>query len=119
MAFSQLSGGRAIRTLVADLVADSSWSARVWDRGRGRAVSYCSFESVRVVGEQLRLTFNPDLRPRPRVQQTQQRTIHAWGAEVQADLARLRVLVAGAGSVGLHIVESLARTGIEHIAVTW
>jgi hypothetical protein len=27
------------------------------------------------------------------------------------------VLVAGAGSVGLHIVESLARTGIEHIAV--
>jgi len=32
-------------------------------------------------------------------------------------LARLRVLVAGGGSVGLYIVESLARTGIENIAV--
>jgi hypothetical protein len=80
-------------------------------------VGYTSCESVRVIGEQLRFTFNADLRPRPRAQQTQQRTIHARGEDVQADLARLRVLIAGAGSVGLHVVESLARTGIEHIAV--
>ena len=37
--------------------------------------------------------------------------------QVQADMARLRVLASGAGSVGLFIVESLARTGPEHIAV--
>ncbi|MGH2693332.1 MAG: HesA/MoeB/ThiF family protein [Actinomycetota bacterium] len=97
--------------------SDGSWSARVWDTGSGGDVGYTSCESVRVVGEQLRLTFNDELRPRPRPQQTQQRTIHAWGEELQADLARLRVLVAGAGSVGLHIAESLARTGIEHIGV--
>jgi len=96
---------------------DGSWSARVWDRSRGGDVGYTSCESVRVVGERLRLTFNEELRPRPHAQHTQQRTIHAWGEDVQADVARLRVLVAGAGSVGLHIVESLARTGIEHIAV--
>ena len=76
-----------------------------------------SCESVRVVGSHLRLTFNDDLRPRPRPQPSQQRTVHAWGDDVQANIARLRVLVAGGGSVGLHVVESLARTGIEHIAV--
>jgi hypothetical protein len=96
---------------------DGSWSGRVWDKGRGGNVSYTPFESVRAVGNQLGLSFNDDLRPRPRPQPTQQRTVHAWGNEVQADIARLRVLVAGAGSVGLYIVESLARTGIEHIAV--
>jgi molybdopterin/thiamine biosynthesis adenylyltransferase len=96
---------------------DRSWSARVWDQGRGRDVSSTSCESVRVVGPHLRLSFNTALRPRPRPSSSQRRTVHAWGEDVQADLARLRVLVAGAGSVGLHIVESLARTGIEHIGV--
>jgi molybdopterin-synthase adenylyltransferase len=96
---------------------DGSWSSRVWDTGRGRGVNSTSCESVRVIGDDLRVTFNDRLRPRPRPQPTQQRTISAWGEKVQADLARLRVLVAGAGSVGLHIVESLARTGIVHIGV--
>jgi len=96
---------------------DGSWSSRVWDRGRGRDVRHSFCESVRVIGSHLRVTFNDELRPRPRPQPTQRRTISAWGETVQADMARLRVLVAGAGSVGLHIVESLARTGIEHIGV--
>ncbi len=96
---------------------DGSWSSRFWDQGRGRDVSYTACESVRVIGSELRISFNDALRPPPLSQSTQRRTIHAWGREVQADLARLRVLVAGAGSVGLYIVESLARTGIEHIAV--
>lgn len=96
---------------------DGSWSSRVWDRGRGRDVSCTPCESVRVIGSTLRVSFNDDLRPPPRPQRTQRRTVHAWGERVQADLARLRVLVAGAGSVALYIVESLARTGIEHIAV--
>jgi hypothetical protein len=93
-----------------------SWSARMWDRGGGRerAPTWC--ESVRVVGNRLLLTFNEDLRPVPAIQATQMRTLHAWGEEVQANLSRLRVLVVGVGSVGLLILESLARMGIEHIA---
>lgn len=72
---------------------------------------------MRVVGDHLRVSYNPALRPVPIVQPTQQRTLHAWGDEAQARLARLRVLVVGAGSVGPHIIEALARTGVEHIAV--
>jgi hypothetical protein len=96
---------------------DGSWSSRVWDTGRGRHVSHTSCESVRVIGDHLRVSFNDRLRRRPRPQPTQERTISAWGEKVQADLARLRVLVAGAGSVGMQVVECLGRTGIEHIGV--
>jgi hypothetical protein len=96
---------------------DGSWSSRVWDQGRGREVGHTPCESVRVIGSRLRVTFNDELRRAPATQSTQRRTIHAWGEVVQADLARLRILVAGAGSVGLYVVESLARTGVEHIGV--
>ena len=51
------------------------------------------------------------------VQDAQARTVHSWGEEVQSHLARLRVLVVGAGSVGQLVLEMLARTGIEHIGV--
>jgi len=85
---------------------DGSWSSRVWDDGHGREVGHTLCETVRVIGSRLRTTFNDELRPPPAPQSTQGRTIHAWGEQVQADLARLRVLVAGAGSVGLYIVES-------------
>jgi molybdopterin-synthase adenylyltransferase len=95
--------------------AHGSWSARMWDQGHGRdrAPTWC--ESVRIVGDRLLLTFNDELRPVPAVQATQVRTVHSWGAEVQANLSRLRVLVVGVGSVGLLILERLARTGIEHL----
>jgi hypothetical protein len=96
---------------------DRSWSSRTWDNGVGGAVRFTPSESVRVIGATLRVSYNEDLRPRPKPQRSQHRTIHAWGEEVQADLARLRVLVVGAGSVGLHIVENLARTGIAEIEV--
>lgn len=97
--------------------SDQSWGARLWHLGRGKDVAPTDCESVRVVADRLRMTHNSALRPRPRPQATQVRTIHAWGEDVQADLARLRVLVAGAGSVGMQIVESLARTGVQHIGV--
>lgn len=97
--------------------SDGSWGARVWDRGRGTGVGCTECESVRVITDRLSMTFNDDLRTRPRPQPTQIRTVHAWGDAVQEDLARLRILVAGAGSVGMQLVESLARTGIEHIGV--
>ncbi len=44
-----------------------------------------------------------------------ERTISSWGLAAQADLARLRVGVIGAGSVGSMVAEPLARTGIQRI----
>jgi molybdopterin-synthase adenylyltransferase len=43
--------------------------------------------------------------------------VSAWGEQKQADLARLRVGVVGAGSTGGFIGEGLARTGIRHVRV--
>ena len=95
------------------LAGDGTWSARVWD-GDGR-VRWC--ESTRVVGAQLRVAWNDEQRPAPVVQETQARTVSAWGERTQARIARLRVLVVGPGSVGLEVGLRLAATGIKHVAV--
>jgi len=97
-------------TLAGD---DLTWSARAWNPDG--TVLWC--ENTRVLGRNLRVAWNDDLRPRPAVQDTQSRTVSAWGDDTQADLARLRVLVVGPGSVGLDIAQRLAATGIEHVAV--
>jgi molybdopterin-synthase adenylyltransferase len=92
---------------------DHAWSARHW-QAEGTP-DWC--ENVRVVGSQLKVTWNDVLRPPPPVQKSQLRTVSGWGEETQADLARLRVLVVGAGSVGLDVGPRLAATGIEHVGV--
>jgi hypothetical protein len=93
------------------------WSARCWSRGEGTSVSPIDAESVRVFGGTFRVAYHPQLRPAPAPQPTQIRTVHSWGDEVQAHLARLRVLVVGGGSVGQLVLEMLARTGVEFIGV--
>lgn len=55
------------------------------------------------------------LRPSP--DPGQARTVSAWGEELQADLARLRVLVVGAGSVGLDVALRLAASGVERLGI--
>jgi hypothetical protein len=92
---------------------DQAWSARTWT-GTGTPVWA---ESVRVDGGQLRVSWNDDLRPPPQGQDTQERTISAWGPHIQADLARLRILVVGVGSVGLDVAVRLAAAGVQHLAV--
>jgi molybdopterin-synthase adenylyltransferase len=92
---------------------DHGWSARHWEPEG--TINWC--ENVRVVGPQLRLTWNDALRPPPPVQESQLRTVSGWGEEAQANLARLRVLVVGAGSVGLDVGPRLAASGIEHVGV--
>lgn len=85
-----------------------TWSGRVWrSRGQQEAV-----ESVRVVGNHLRLSWNDALRPAPKSTAAQIRTVSAWGDSVQADFARLRVLVVGSGSVGLDVAQRLAASGV-------
>jgi hypothetical protein len=94
------------------LALDRSWSCRRWIRVGRSKYQREDAESVRVVGDRLRLTFNPILRPVPKIDGRLERTVSAWGPAVQADLARLRVGVIGVGSVGSHVAEALARTGI-------
>lgn len=95
---------------------EMSWSARFWERSAA-GFERRDCETVRVAGHQLRVTYNDALRPPPRPRPTQVRTVSAWGPKVQADLARLRIAVVGAGSVGSLVAEALARTGIEHITL--
>jgi hypothetical protein len=98
------------------LAGDRSWSGRIWS-GTGRSVSPGHCESVRVVGDAYSITFNDALIPVPRVSRTQVRTAHSWGDETQGRMSRLRIAIAGAGSVGLAVAECLARSGVRHLGV--
>ena len=94
---------------------DGALSARFWCRVGARDYRREWCESVRVTGEQFRITFDERQRPAPTASAAQQRTVSAWGVEVQATLARLRVGVVGAGSVGSIVLEELARIGIANL----
>lgn len=89
-----------------------AWSARVW---HGADPTWA--RSVRTIGTASRFGFNDALAPAPTVGASQERTMSAWGAAAQADVARMSVLVVGVGSVGLDIAQRLAATGIQHLGV--
>jgi hypothetical protein len=94
------------------LAGDRTWSARIWVDGRPRWAG-----SVRRVGTTLAVSWNGEIVPPPTLEASQDRTISAWGADLQRDIARLRVLVVGAGSVGLDVIQRLAATGIVEIGI--
>lgn len=97
------------------LAGDERWSAGFWERvGRGE-YERLGCETVRAAGDRLRITYHEGLKPAPEFRPELKRTVSAWGPEAQADLARLKVGVVGAGSVGAVVGEALARTGIENI----
>lgn len=98
------------------LAGSRAWSSRMWG-GVGREVTPTPGESVRVIGDSLDVTFNDVLLPAPASPSTQVRTTHTWGKHTQAEIARLRIAVAGIGSVGMAIAEVLARTGVQGIGV--
>lgn len=98
------------------LAGDGGWSARIW-KGVGRDAFPESCESVRVIGDSYQVTFNDELVPIPKASSSQARTVHTWGEHTQANIARLRVAVAGTGSVGMTILDVLGRTGIQSIGV--
>ena len=97
--------------------ADGSWSARLWNRGLGVDVRSSDCENVRVVGDRLTVTWNDRLVPRPTIREAQARTVSCWGPRVQADVARLRILVVGAGTLGLDVALRLAATGVQTIGI--
>lgn len=121
----QAEEGHAAATLAATglpllgltLGTDGAWSARVWERVGHRSYGRRWCSSVRVVGENLAMTFHPRLQPRPACPAELRRTISAWGEDAQATIGRLRVGVVGAGSVGAIVAEALARIGVSRIAL--
>jgi hypothetical protein len=97
------------------LAGDGAWSSRFWNRSAPRTYDRHDCATVRVVGEGLNISFYDRLAVKPVPNGKQIRTVSAWGEAAQADLARTRVGVIGAGSVGAMIGESLARTGFEDV----
>lgn len=94
-----------------------TWSARAWTaRGRG-SEQHQDAISVRVVGKQFNVHWNNRLRPIPSPSPTLSRTTSCWGTTKQADIARLKVLVIGAGTLGHDVLVRLAATGLECLGV--
>lgn len=96
---------------------DRSWSARHWDVGAGTDVEPTHCDNVRVIGDMLDVTWNNDLAPAPPSGMTQRRSVSCWGPNVHMDLARRKILVVGAGSVGLDVALRLAATGMITVGV--
>lgn len=96
---------------------DAGHSARIWQKHGARHYRPLHAESVRVVGEEFTVTFNSLLLPAPPIMSAQQRSLAAWGQQTQDTLARLHVGVVGTGSVGMLVVEALARTGIGRLTL--
>ena len=94
-----------------------TWSARHWDIGVGRAVDCTHSTNVRSIGDRLAVSWNDAVQPPPRPRDSQTRTVSAWGERAQADLVRRRVLVVGAGSVGLDVLVRLAASGLRYLTV--
>ena len=94
-----------------------TWSARHWNIGVGRLVDCTHSTNVRVIGERFSVSWNDVLHPPPQSTVKQMRTVSCWGEQCQADLVRRRVLVVGAGSVGLDVIVRLAASGLCHITV--
>ena len=94
-----------------------TWSARHWNVGVGKRVACTHATNVRVIGERLAVSWNDALCLPPRRTQNHVRTVSCWGERHQADLARRRILVVGAGSVGLDVVVRLAASGLCHLTV--
>lgn len=96
---------------------DETFSARMWERDGTRRYTPRWCDNVRVVGDRISISWNPDTVPAPDAEPTQVRTVAAWGACAHADLARLHVGIVGAGSVGNLVGEALARMGIRWYSI--
>ena len=94
-----------------------AWSARHWDSGVGRAVDCTHCTNVRVIGDQFAVSWNDAVQPPPQASGSQTRTLSAWGEQRQDDLVRRKVLVVGAGSVGLDVFVRLAASGLCQLTV--
>jgi hypothetical protein len=96
---------------------DGAWSARHWNHGVARDVKPAHAENVRVLGTELRVTWNDQIVPVPARPSTMIRSVASWGPGRHADLVRRSVLIVGLGSVGLDIAVRLAATGVTRLGL--
>jgi hypothetical protein len=96
---------------------DQGWSARHWDRGTGQDVAPTHCDNVRVISDVLGITWNDDRVRGPKPTRMQRRSVSCWGPQVHSNLVRRKVLVVGAGSVGLDVGVRLAATGMVDVGV--
>lgn len=103
--------------LVGMTLAGSSvtWSARFWTHRESAAEAYRDADNVRVVGETYKVSWNDRRRPVPTLSPALARTTSCWGTSKQADIARLNVLIVGAGTLGHDVLVRLAATGLEEL----
>jgi len=101
------------------LGTDGAWSGRFWikDEKEKRKYNRNWCDAVRVIGKKLSITYNDYLLPPTFDSAKQLRTISAWGSKTQEDLSRLKIGIAGLGSVGSIVAEVLARTGIANFTL--
>ncbi len=97
--------------------SDGTWSARFWEQQTGRRYRRRWCHSVRVVGKKLKVDFNRRLVEEPQFGEMFRRTVTVWGKENHKTLARLRIGIAGLGSVGSVVAETLARSGMQYFTL--
>jgi hypothetical protein len=90
---------------------DGAWSARFWARRGPRQYQRLDARTVRVVGHETRIIFNPGDRP-PVPTAALGETLTVWGACAHADLTRARLGIVGLGSVGSLAAEAASRMGM-------
>ena len=99
--------------------SDETWSARFWIKHPTKRREYVHHwcQNVRVIKQQLSVSYHPQLIIPSINKDTQLRTISAWGLQTQQDLSRLTVGIVGLGSVGSLVAEILARTGFSRFVL--
>jgi hypothetical protein len=108
-------GATSLPIVGLTLGTDGAWSARFWEKVGPKRFERQWCECTRVVGERLAVTYEDRILPPPRFRPELSRTVSAWGTDAQATLARLKIGVIGAGSVGFIVAEALARMGVANI----
>jgi hypothetical protein len=93
--------------------SDCAWSGRFWIKTAPKTYKREWCESVRVIGDGLKITRLPTKENEHKVRPELERTVSAWGLEKQSQLENLIVGIIGTGSVGAIIGEALTRTGLK------
>ncbi|MGI8414310.1 MAG: HesA/MoeB/ThiF family protein [Solirubrobacteraceae bacterium] len=99
------------------LAGDDTWSARNWTRSGRMLYERHDCDSVRIIGERLRVSRHPQRHATYSHDRRMIRTVSAWGEAAQQELSGLHVGIVGVGSVGMLVAEGLARTGIRKLTL--
>lgn len=95
---------------------DGSWSGRLWLRDGPLTYVRRWADTVRVVGECVKITHFPaEVIPGP--SPFQEATISVWGHQAQREMVRARIGIVRLGSVGSICAEALARVGFQRVTL--